>query len=317
MNRMNVWETENEYSSWKAQLGAPAAMGIGNIYYAIKPAESFYAQFVKDKQGKYSDGSKIVHTTIQSALNATVECRNDYVIVQPSNSDWDHTAVLTLSKKCVHLVCPAGLGYRVGANNACRIHQTTAATAIIALSDSAVEIAGFYLKPYADLSHLTIANGSYAMNVHNNFFTFNWSTAPAAAILCTGDGGAWGLVSHRNFFESMAGVNVTCASIITIEASATGARCNENTIILGDGNIATIGINNGAYKGETNYNTFGVGGGATCGVFTHCITINAVGTAIGNRGPVADSVLLAGGTNDASFADNMNGVNGGVIDDSD
>ena len=152
-----MFESNNEYLSFLAQIGTPLAMGIGNVYWVVKATETFYPIFLNKHQFKYEDGSDSVHTSIQSALNATVECRNDYVIVMPSNSDYDITSVLTMSKKSVHLICPAGLGYDVGATNACRIHQNTASTAIIAVSDSSIEIAGFYLKPYADASHITIA----------------------------------------------------------------------------------------------------------------------------------------------------------------
>lgn len=289
--------------------------GVGNVYFVVNGSTdtNVYNKVIEYQQ-TYSDGSVKVHTTIQSALDATVECRNDYVYVWPSNSDYDITAALTMTKKSVHLICLSGLGYDVGATNACRIHQTASA-AIFAISDADIEIAGFYLKPYADKSHITVAATSYALNIHHNFFTLNWASAPEPCISCSGDGGAWGMVSHRNLFESMSGDDVTCASMITINSQATGARVEHNHFMLGDGNTATIAINNAAVKGITNFNTFMKAG--TDGGYTHCIAINGDAAAIGNRGAVADSVLVTGGTNDASFSDNMNGVNGGLIDDSD
>ena len=101
--------------------------------------------------------------------------------------------------------------------------------------------------------------------------------------------------------------------IIDIASPATGARVNYNDIMLGDGNTATIGIRNSATKGSVNYNTFGQAAGDA--TFTHCIAIGTWGSAIGNRGAVADSILVTGGVSDGSFSDNMNGVNGGLIDD--
>ena len=178
------------------------AVGIGNVYYVCKTTDTaVYADMWKRYGGsrkKYEDDSLILHSTIQSALDATVECRNDYVIVMPSDSDYDLTAVLTMSKKSVHLICPAGLGYDVGATNAARIHQTT-----------------------------------------------------------------------------------------------------------------------DAVKGETHYNTFRTCGDVDGGTVTHCLDIHGSGTAIGNRATVADSELVAGGTDELSFSDNMNSVAGGVIDDQD
>jgi len=302
--------------------GVPVgALGAGNVYYVIKTDEAYYSEFLNTHQGQYPDGSWRVHgataassqTAIQAALDACVEGRNDYVIVQPSNSDYDITAVITLSKKSVHLICPAGLGLERGATNACRIHQNTAATSIFAISDASIEIAGFYLKPYADVSHITVAATSYTLNIHHNLFTLNWSSAPAAAILCAGDGGAWGQVSHHNTFMSMSGDDVTCASLITIGSSATVARCDYNDIFIGDGNILTSAITNSAVKGTTNYNNFMTAAGD--GTITTCITQGAAAVAIGNRATVGADALVTGGTDDISAVDNMNSLAGGTIAD--
>ena len=295
--------------------GAYAVMGIGNVYRVIKTTEAYYAQFLQDYQRGYSDGSEAVHTTIQSALDATVEGRNDYVVVQPSDTDYDLTAALTMSKKCVHLVCTGGFGYGMGATNACRLHQTTDGQAVIAVSDSAVEIAGFYMKNYQNHSAITIANGSYGLNIHNNTIVMNCtSTTSDPMVAGTGDGGGWGSI-ERNWIISQSGDDYTIASIITIGAGATGARVCDNEITIGDGATATVGISNAAIKGMTRGNTFG-GAGADC-TWTHCVAVNGDGNAIGNRGVVADHVLVTGGTNDKSFSDNMNGVNGGLVDDQD
>jgi hypothetical protein len=302
--------------------GVPVGpLGIGNVYFVIKTNEPYYSAFLNEHQGQYPDGTWRVHsataasshTAIQAALDACVEGRNDYVILQPSDSDYDITAALTLSKKSVHLVCPAGLGLERGATNACRIHQNTAETAIFAVSDASIEIAGFYLKPYADASHITIAATSYGLNIHHNYFPLQWTTTPAEAILCAGDGGAWGQVSHHNIFVSQGGDDVTCASLITIGSSATGARCDHNDIFIGDGNVLTSAITNSATKGTTNYNTFMVAAGD--GTITTCITQGSYGVAIGNRACVGADALVTGGTDDISAVDNMNSLAGGTIAD--
>jgi hypothetical protein len=299
------------------------SLGIGNAYYVIKTNEAYYNQFVQDRQGNYSDGSEIVygataassHTAIQAALDACVEGRNDYVIVMPSDSDYDLTAVLTLSKKSVHLICQGGLGLERGATNACRLHQNTDATAIFAVSDSSIEIAGFYLKPYTDHSSITIAASSYGLNIHHNMFVLQWSSSPAEVILCAGDGGAWGQVAHHNAFYSQGGDDVTCASMITIGSSATGARCDYNDFFLGDGNVATVAVSNAATKGSVNYNDFMVAG--SDGGYTHCIAIGSYGSAIGNHGCVGDGAIITGGVNDVTAVGNQNAVNGGAYDDLD
>ena len=299
-------------------------LGIGNVYYVVKTADTAVYQDMLRRYGdeRYADGSKILYlataatadVAIQQALDACVECRNDYVVVMPSNSDYDITAAITLSKKSVHLICPAGMGNERGATNAARIEQTTAATAIFTVSDAAIEIAGFYLKPYIGCTHITLtASSCYAPNIHHNTLVLQWTTSNLPAIVGTGDAGAWGSI-EKNWFISQGGDDQTCASIISIAAPATGARVNYNDFMIGDGNTATVGILNLATKGSCNYNTFA--GAANDGAFTHCIQIGAAGSAIGNRSSIsADGEIVIGGVQHKSYSDNMNSVNGGVVDD--
>ncbi len=301
-------------SGWSNLLG----MGVGNVYRVIKSTESYYSQFIADFQEEYSDGSKAVHTDdgsgdgIQAALDATVEARNDYVIVQPSDSDYDLTAVLTLSKKSVHLLCPAGLGLDRGATNACRIEQTGSAD-IFAVSDASIEIAGFYLKHKQNTTAIGLSALAYSPNIHHNNIAMNTaSTTSEAMIHAVGDGGAYGDI-HHNWIYSSGGNDTTIAAIIIVGASATMAKVTSNEITIGDGMTATVGIQNLATKGMVAGNIFGQAGADS--TWTHCIQVSSFGNAISNRGVVADSVLVTGGASDSSFSDNMNGVNGGVIDD--
>lgn len=259
--------------------------------------------------------SENLKTNIADALSATVECRNDYVLVMPSDSDYDITAALTMNKKCVHLIGVGGFGYDRGSTNAVRIEQTTAATAVIAISDAAIEVAGFYLKPYIGVSHITLAATSYAPNIHHNSFMLKWTTSNEGCIVGTGDAGAWGSVAERNWFVSQAGNDQTCAAVIDIGASATSARVNYNDFMIGDGNTATVVVKNLATKGTVNFNNFQLAAGD--GTITHAIQVGAWGSAIGNRACVQDGAIMTGGTVDISFVDNYNASNGGTIDDAD
>ena len=307
-------------------IGAPdlldfrlGQVGVGNIYRVIKSSEAYFESFYADHQRLYSDGSAAVHIDdgsgdgIQAALDATVANRNDYVIVQPSESDYDLTAVLTLSKKSVHLLCLAGLGLARGATNACRLEQTAAAD-IFAVSGASIEIAGFYLKHKQNTTAIGLATGgAYAPNIHHNNIAMNTaSTTSEPMIHALGDAGAYGDI-HHNWIYSSGGNDTTIAAIIVIGASATMAKCNYNEITIGDGLTATVGIQNLATKGKVAYNEFGQAGNDS--TWTHCIQVSQYGNAIGNRGVVADGILVAGGVQHKSFSDNMNGVDGGVIDD--
>lgn len=299
-------------------------MGIGNVYYVVKSSEAYYPDFVERNQVTYRDGSQAVQADdgagsgLIRALAATIECRNDYVIVMPSNSDYDLTAALILDKKSVHLLCPAGMGYSVGASNACRLHQT-AAVPVMNLTDAAIEVAGFYLKNYATKGGIILANDvTYGLQVHNNYWAMNLSGATNEPMYgplianTAGAAGAWGTF-ERNFIQSQAGANATIAAIIRTNSQATGARICKNEIQIGDtNNIATRGILNNSVKGITNDNYLMAAQTATgAGVFTKGIGIHASGAAIGNKGALAAGDVVVGGTDEVSFVDNSSGVAGG------
>lgn len=306
--------------------GVPVgALAVGNVYYVIKKSEAFYDVFLEARQGTYPDGSLRVHPDdgdglgIQAALDACVANRNDYVIVQPSQDDYDLTVALTMSKKAVHLLCPAGFSYAIGANNASRLHQTGSAP-VIEVSGSAVEIAGFYFKNKAVEGGIIISNTTYGLNIHNNFWAMSLSTSTNEPMIGpllsnSGDAGAWSTI-ERNFIQSTNGTSATIAAIIRFNSDATGVRVINNHIGIGDGNnTATVGILNYAVKGMTNDNDFFAYQTASgAGVFTHCVQIHASGVAYGNRGNVADSELIVGGTAGLSFIQNYNSVSGGTQD---
>lgn len=317
-----------------AKINASSLLGInttGNVYYVIKKTESYYDQFVSDYHTVYADGSDsicadvgtattsattaLLNTGIQDALDKCVANRNDYVIIMPSQADYDIGATLTMSKKAVHLICPAGLGNEIGATNAARIEQLSAVP-VITLSDAACEIAGLYIKNYAQYSGFYAATSSagvgvYGVNIHHNTFTMrSTTTAAQPMIYFNGDAGAWGSLESNWFITAVS--NATYTSIIQIEASATSARVKNNEITIGDTCTATIGISNGAVKGITSGNMISEcgGTGATSGgTVTKAFAIHASGSLIGNRCAVATGKLMSsGGTTAVSWVDNLDGT---------
>lgn len=306
---------------------AAMGLGVGNIYHVIKSSETYYDQFIADIQGEYGDGSLIVHSDagdglgIQAALDACVANRNDYVVVQPSQSDYDLTVALDLTKKAVHLICPAGMSYERGANNACRLDQT-GNDEVMTVSGAAVEIAGFYLKNKATYGGIILLNDANGLNIHNNYWAMRLSGATNEPMLgplianTGGNAGEWSTY-HHNFIQSQAGANATIAAIIRMNGGATGIRVEYNDIGIGDtNNTATVGIKNSSVKGMTIGNNFFAYQTATgAGVFTHCINIDVSGIAYENRGNVADSEIVVGGTAGLSFIRNYNSVGGGTQDD--
>jgi hypothetical protein len=310
-----------------ASFGVPVfgSMGVGNVYMVCQTADTdVFTQFTK-RYGKnrFSDGTwmlnpfigtgAIAATTngIQTALDSCVTNRNDYVVVAPSDTNYGLDAVLTMSKKAVHLVCPAGMGRDFPVGNSARIKQLTGANAVIAITNQAVEVAGFYLKNYTALSTITLSTLALSPNIHTNMFNLVWSGAQAPAIAGTLAGGAWGSIDH-NWLISESGTSATCAVVIDIIAQATGARVCHNEMTIGDSNTATIGISNQAVKGHTDFNIFSESGGATVGTIAACISVPTYEAAIGNRGAVATGHMFAGGTANRSFCDNRDAQAGGA-----
>jgi hypothetical protein len=329
--RKNV-STLSDLRGGKAALG----LGVGNVYYVIKTTAAYYSQFVDEYSVDYFDGSNsicpdagnladtsagsLLNTGIQDALNKCVANRNDYVIVMPSQDDYNIGAALTLSKKAVHLICPAGLGNDVGATNATRIHQCTAATPVMTISDASVEVAGFYLKNYTKITAVEFAQNAYAPNFHNNTLSMTYDGTTGEPLIdneVTGntinDGGSWGSIERNWLVSNTTATSIAC--LVNIHASATSCRVKYNEITIGDGCTCAVGISNQAVKGATDYNVLHSGGGASGGAYTHCISIGASGSAFGNRGAGADSVIVTGGTANLSFSDNINSASGGAIDD--
>ena len=96
-----------------------------------------------------------------------------------------------------------------------------------------------------------------------------------------------------------------------IHGHAKDCRIKYNEFTLSDTITATIGVDNQAVGAAVDFNTFrGDGSTATFGT---CINLIAAGTAIGNRAAVATTTMLGGGTTDANFSDNRDGLDGGAV----
>jgi hypothetical protein len=302
-------------------------IGVGNVYIVCSKSDTAVYNDLNTRFSglSYPSGNKVFYpataltadVAIQEALDACVSNRNDYVVVWPSDSNYSITNTLTMSKKAVHLICPAGLGVDFPVGNTARLKAITAAMNVIAISNQAVEVAGFYIKNYTALAAITLSAAAHAPNIHHNAFMMVWSGTPAAIITGAGAGGAWGSIQN-NWFISETGTSITAAvAAIAIQAAATGCRVCKNEVTIGDNNTATIGISNAAIKGHTDFNVFSdcySSGAQPKGTFGACIQIGEAACAIGNRGAVATTTLLAGGTANKSFCDNKDAQAGGAVE---
>ena len=309
-------------------------LGVGNIYYVYNTTSSS-ASYMQKRYGakRYSDdNSNILHphtctsTTnsvdgFTTALACTVEDRNDYVVVMPSNDTYYRiTSALDMTKKAVHLICPAGLGYERGATNAARFRMATASVNNLNVSDASIEIAGLFFQNADKGSAITLTSGSgYSPNIHHNTFYLIWlAGAQVGAIVGSGDGGLHGSIEHNHIISGGGGALTCAGGLIVITASATACKVCHNEITIGVTQVATIGINNQAVRGRTDYNLFSEAGGvgdnpAHGGTITSCLYMHASGSATGNRCNVGTGQFITtGGTASHSFNDNMDAVTEGA-----
>jgi hypothetical protein len=315
------------------KLGAEFLSPPGNIYYVIQTTEAHYAQFIKDYQETYSDGSRAVypHTAtdsvvttngLQNALNACVANRNDYVIIMPSASHYNILAALTMSKRSVHLICPAGLGMEAGASNAALIHQNTANTNIITLTGDSCEIAGIWFRTFTSTTASvieipTVSTGQNA-NIHHNTFnqTLSGATNGCMISFSVGGSGNYSNVHHNRFWTTGAGLTGTCGVYMATTQSVF-AYNDMHTI---NGATLAIGVRCAGVGSVIKYNNFFAHrasvGGISASLFTAAIYVaddDDSTCVLGNRGSVGSGCLTAGGTTDVTFCDNRSAVNGGVL----
>ncbi len=117
---------ENQLSRYGA-IAQAMPFTPGKIFFVVESADSWAADFI-NQYPVDKDGVVRVYTDIQSAYNATVDGRND-VIVLDSNTSHTLTAMLTVSKNKVHFVSTEWLAgaHRVQ-DQRCRVVMNVSAT---------------------------------------------------------------------------------------------------------------------------------------------------------------------------------------------
>jgi len=302
--------------------GVPAggliSMGAGHVYYVMQSTNSNYTEFASTHTHKYNDdGSDLLHTTITSALSATVSGRNDYVIVMPDSSDYDEGATLTMNKNNVHLICPAGLGSSYGASTrAATIDPNTSANAIT-ITGRGCEVAGFWIRGYAEKYCVSVGgNGCW---IHNNHcaITNTSTTGSAAGGIDVTSGGAEARI-ERNYIFSNAGNNATIAFGIQISASASRSQVVGNYIAVFNGNTMSNGIkmNDGCAMYVCDGNILcetTAGGGVTAGTLSIGIYGGDSGLVTRNLiGIATEANAVNGGTADQTYVINYEASSGGT-----
>ena len=108
----------------------------GNIYYAIQDSEAFYPVFLDTYQMTYPDGTNKVHTTIQSAIDATLANRGDIVYVIGEHTV---TSTVLMNKWGTSLIGATAWNSITGGGNA-NITCAEAATATITVTKAKTHI---------------------------------------------------------------------------------------------------------------------------------------------------------------------------------
>lgn len=299
-------------------------LGSGNIYYVMQTTNTLYSDFVRTHNRKYRNSAttSAVYSDIQSALDATVANRNDYVVVMPDSSDYDITEALTMTKARVHLICPAGLGtYGMGMNMA-RIHQNTAATAIITVTGDTTEIAGLFFKGYSGADIITLSSTRWHNLIHDNFFGLS-ATASSSNTALAGTGAVSHPSIHHNFFTNYSPGAVTgtdndvAAFIGLTSASSTRGLICDNLFTTGVNTAVAAGISVAGLEffilrnymfespafGSSQAGTFTLGISTSAGCF---VSDNRIGIGTPANG-------VSGGTADQSYVTNYEGTSGGTL----
>lgn len=253
---------------------------------------------------------------IQAALDACVAGRNDYVIVMPSNNDYDLSTKLTMSKRGVHLI---GLDFlsnkqEVGSNSATKLHMTADDDAIL-LSGGNCEFAGFYCKNYNNQSFVMMSGAvADCTHIHHNHFGLYATTTNGVPSIDAASSSSSFLCFERNTFASVVS-DLTFSSVISIGSSNTWAKVMHNNFMIGDGNTVTSVIYNLSYKGQVNDNDIMAanGGGGATSTITNCITIGGGCATRNNMAVVNTTTTDLSGGGSYSFINNYNGLNGGTL----
>lgn len=318
---MGVTNFPNGVSSFGQVLNGNYGFGIGNVYYVCQTTNTVvYADMVLKYGGQTydNDGSALLHTSIQSALDATVANREDYVLVATDSSDYDLTAALTMTKKGVHLICPGGLSHNGGIpGNAARVEQTTASTEIITSTADCIEIAGFFFKGATDSDIINLSGTRWHNYIHHNFFGGS-QTAGAAIYQIGGTGAVYQCTISDNYI--MAGYNPigsdkTISGHIGFTSGSSGRNLiARNIFCTGQRTIVTAGVYLGGQDDQLLNNIFheAVGGSLGDGTYTKAWECGVTTIIMGNW-LAMDTPANSGGTADKTNVENWSCTNGSTI----
>lgn len=286
---------------------------VGNTYFVIPLSKAFYTDFVNKYQKRYSDGSMAVYADsgnglgIQAAIDAAKGGRNDYIYVLPGS--YQLTVALTMAgKSSLHLIALNSQPIKYGGIGAALLQQTGAYENLIL--ETYGEVAGFQFINKAGYSAITMANGKWRANVHNNYFHMVQGTA-CSIIKGSGSGFSHGYISN-NKFQTWVGGAITSAIAVS-GSGLVGVTIDNNLIVNYGGTMdVAISLGNSCVQSVVLDNIISDCGGAgtiTNGIDAGTPTGNVI---VGNRIALPTGTGVSGGTTNRTFVDNRDAQAGGA-----
>ena len=280
-------------------------LGVGNIYIVLNNSTSAKSTYLiqKYKNKYYSDGSPVLHTTINSAVTACVGGRNDHILV--SAGAYTLTTPIDLTgKSSIHLIGQNGDTCEVGSVGAAALTQTGNYPVVI--MESYCELTGFQIINKAGYGAVTFASAnSWRTSIHNNYFHMvNPGSSTTLVGSATGNANSHGIIS-KNVFRTYVG-----GAMQAVIGFDTGGAVDviDNLIVHGTTQgAANYGIYNQTAYSVTMGNVVSNGGNGTINIgissqLTGCVANNRV---------MGCTTAISGGTDEKSYSQNFSAAAGG------
>lgn len=281
-----------------------AGMDIGEVRYVVRTSSNAHKVLDPRVQGSllYLCDGTADDVQINQAITDSKGGTNSYVYVFPGA--YSLTGAITMAgKSSMHLVGVNGYGMEVGCLGAAALTQTGNYQNVI--MEAYGQLTGFQIINKAGYSAVTMADGKWRANIHNNYFHMTQGSA-CNIIECLGSGMTAGNISHNRFMTWVGGSITSAISCY----GATAATITDNWINNYSGTM-DVGISCGAGAQMLLKDNI-IGDCAGAGTITVGIALGTTGNIpIGNRFQMATGSAFSGGTANRSFVDNRDAQAGG------
>ena len=299
------------YGAMSAHSITNSSGPMGKTFHVCKSGTNAYAYlsalYPVDSDGVtrvYAADGTADEVEIQAAIDAAKGGTNAYVFVYPGA--YTLAAAITMAgKSSLHLVGVNGGGTDVGCVGAPALTQGGAYAAVI--MEAYGELTGFQIINKAGYSAVTMADGKWRANVHNNYFHMTQGTA-CDIISGAGTGFSHGFICNNRFQTWVSGA---ITSAITLGAG-NSVTISGNSIVNYSGTMdVAISLGSGVQNLAIDNLISDCGGAGTItnGINAGDPTGNVV---IGNRIALPTGTGVSGGTANRTFVDNRDAQAGGA-----